>query len=357
VIFDLDQYDGTAASLHMWMRLYTHSSRYFLGVEYNDYRHSDMKNGVLVWAGQNTGNYGFLCAMDFKLDGSQDAFHHFRTDGHWNLLPGFDITDRNTASWWNSLGSPTIHSEKSYRIQVSKGDANNEYWILGCGEDPQDPVTIHMQNGVAQSSTQLYGSNIGEANLYDYWYRNVYLDDNDMLWWTQNTYLYMGVDYYKEGALIAEWENRYNTQSRQQPYINLGSQIYWITGVRGFLYAATAEGVYKIDKNTLDFWLCYTVSGGGGGGRLNNPPDGEILPGSVKRPYKIIGFDVYETGFLTVGTFMYGLDSPDLDERGGMGCVIRTYDDKVVASWQYGETSNDLPEDGAYLVLPLVRKS
>lgn len=357
VIFDLDQYDGTADSLHVWMRFISNSSRYFLQTAYNGYRHSDMKNGVLVTASLEGTAVGSVDITDFKLDGTQNAFHHFRTDGHWNLLAGKDITDRNSASWWNALSTPVTFSENYYRVQVTKGNYDNEYWVLACGEDPQDPITLHMQNGVAQSITQLYGLNVGEANLYDYWYRNVYLDDNDMLWWTQNTYLYMGVDYYKDNALIAEWEYRYSTQSRQQPYVNLGTQIYWITGVRGFLYAATAEGIYKIDKNTLDFWLCYTVSGGGGGGRLNNPPDGEILPGAVKRPYKIIGFDIYETGFLTVGTFAYGLDSPDLEARGGSACVIRTYDDKVVASWQYGQTSNDLTEDGAYIVLPLVRKS
>ena len=356
VIFDLDQYDGTAASLHVWMRFISHSSRYFLQTDYDDYRHSHMKNGVLVTAIQQDTAVGSVNVLDFKLDGSQNAFHHFRTDGHWNLLAGKDITDRNSTSWWNTQSTPVTHSESHYRVQVTKGTPDNEYWVLACGEDPQDPITLHMQNGVAQSITQLYGSNVGEANLNDYWYRNVFLDDNDMLWWSQNTYIYMAADYYKDNALIAEYASQYSTPARQQPYVNLGTQVYWLTGNRGSIYAGTAEGVYRIDKNTLEYWLCYTVSEGGGGGRLNNPPDGEILPGAISRPYKIYGFDLYETGFLTVCTNLYGYDSPDLDVRGGSAALIRTYDDKVIDSWQYGETSNDLTNDGAYIALPLFRK-
>lgn len=360
VIFDLDQFDGTAASLHMWMRFISGaatSQRFFLQTAYNDYRHSHMRNGVLAFCGLQDSAVGHIDWVDFKIDGSQWAFHHVRTDGSWNLLAGKDITDRNTTSWWNNVSLVTSHSENYYRVQVTQGTADNKYWIVACGEDPQDPFTIYIDNGVPQWGVQLYGENVGEANLNDYWYRSVYLDDNDMLWWSQNTYLYSGADYYKDGALVAEWYGRYSTPSRQQPYVNIGSQIFWITGVRGFLYLATAEGIYKVDKNTLDYWLCYTVANGGGGGRLNQPPAGEILPGGIKRPYKIIGFNIYETGFLTVGTHFYGEDSTDPDAIGGMACVIRTYDDKVVGSWQYGETSNDLPSDGAYIVLPLVRKN
>jgi hypothetical protein len=357
VIFDLDQYDGTAASLHMWMRFISHSSRYFLQTDYDDYRHSDMKNGVLAIAVQQDTAVGSVNIVDFKLDGTQNAFHHFRTDGHWNLLAGKDITDRNSTSWWNGLSTPVTHSESYYRVAVTKGTPDNEYWVVACGEDSQDPITIHMENGVAQSLIQLYGDNVGTSNLNDYWYRNVVIDDNDMLWWSQNTYIFGGAAYYKDGALLGLYEDRYSSGSRLMPSVNLGTQVYWLTESRGFLYAATYYGVYKIDKNTLDYWLCYTVSGGGGGGRLNEPPAGEILIGAVQRPYKIYAFDIYETGFLTVCTHFYGQDSHDLDERGGMACVIRTYDDKVVASWQHGETASDLTNDGAYIALPLVRKS
>jgi len=68
-------------------------------------------------------------------------------------------------------------------------------------------------------------------------------------------------------------------------------------------------------------------------------------------------FDLAETGFLTVSTFLYGQDSTDLTRRGGMGAIIRIYDDKVVASWQYGEDADDLSNDGVYITIPMVRKT
>jgi hypothetical protein len=96
--------------------------------------------------------------------------------------------------------------------------------------------------------------------------------------------------------------------------VDLLEQIIAVAPVGDVVFVATATGIYKVERGTLDYYLAYTISGGGGGGRNNTPPNGEVIAGNTAEINWMRGLALDVSHYLAVAT------------RDG-ATIIRLYDD------------------------------
>jgi hypothetical protein len=306
VLFDLDSYDGTVASLHLWMRFRYDAGWWFAGRPHSVVQ-AEMHNGVLVLARNHdgTGN-GCIQTVDFKRDGEQDCVQLIRSDNHYRLLSSLDITDRNTASWQTTTGvaGARINSESCYRFAV-RVTGTVDMDIVCVGEDTLDPKLIKFENNVPQQWFSVSGDAQGESNLNDFWYRNVIFDDAGWLWSTVGPRLFrhLDPDAWYDGPMI-EQSVRHNPL---QASVELPNKIRWLVAARDYLYAATDVGIYQVNRGTLEFWLAYTVEGMGGGGRTNTPPYGELIVGGNQQIRQLYVLTYAESSYLGIATETGGI--------------------------------------------------
>jgi len=354
VIFDLDNFDGSASSLIVWMRfkLGNASNFWAIGRISSSVQQATMRNGVLTVATDNNGiENGGIFVFDFKLDGIQDAHHYIRSDNQWRFISAKDLTNRHeTGLWTISIGgNPTVRisSERVYRAQSwSEGSTA---WVVVTGED-LDPEVIRLEVGVPQQVYPVAGDDLGAIDLNQYFYRNIWIDRDGWLWFSRANKLWRSAGHWRDGRIFA-YQPKTSTdfrRMRQQGGIELPSDILWLAVAREHVFCATALGVYAVHRGSLDFYFAYSLPDDGGKGRERTLNVGGKMAGNNPKPYKMWGFDIPESGYLTITSLWDGLN-PKTQFAGGGVTIVRLWDDAIVQQLTYP----NIGEDGAFFNLPL----
>ena len=342
VIFDLDSYVGTAASLGMWMRfrLGNDSSTYLaLGRGLESIRSVLMKNGQLVVGTTNSSwGVGRIHSFDFKATTTAATFSLIGSDGQWIGNGSKTLVDRNTTGCYASSGSYRIDPEENHSLSAYL-EGTNTLWVAVSGEDPSPHVVKYVGN-VIQSIYTAEGPDIEEYNLGNF--RHVLFDENGWLWFAIGSQIYRNALDWREGYIYPD------KKDKRQGQVDIGYTITHLVQVKDDLYAGTEKGVFRIPKgNMAGFYLAYTAVDGGGGGQLNAPPAGELLPGGNSAVEDLHSHQFYYggqvLGYLSIATMFTGAAT------GGV-TLIRFFDDVVVKSI----VSPDLIEPGAFFAVMAV---
>jgi len=336
-IFDFANYP---TDLDVWMRFRLGDSGTFKLIGRIDESITDVcfNNGVLCVVTQWNGiENGGLFLIDFRQN-DQRFINLIRADNHWFGVGGRDITDRDIGGNFTTSGvSPSLRLEPEYIGSVSAHSLadGSKMWVAVGGEDPGIDLFEVDASGVPQIRSVSTGDGIGGYDLSSR--RQVLFDRDGWLWHTVEGRLYRnGLDY-QEGV-IQSWLD----QRDRYPHVDLGTDIVDLVDSENFIYAATARGVYRIARGSLDTRLMWTIAGGGGLGLAGTPGAGEILVGEDPEVEQIRAFTVKGSGYIGVAVKLDGGLS------GGV-TLIRTSDDAVVDSMQVP----DLAEDGSYVIQPV----
>lgn len=355
IIYDLDNFP---MSLSVWMRFQAAQSTayFFMGRGISAIRDVRMKNGVLYCAANYTPNYsainGHLTVTDFKRDGDANAHWLIRSDNAHNLTGAFDITDRNTTSWWASgVTSVRLQSERPTRIDVHQ-DPNDplRQWIALGGEDQFEviefydgaPAYDYVTTPTPEANLDEGGTRVGMRGvIFDevgqlYCYER--LNDGETRVWRN------GLDY-QGGVLPHPFLDGYGDLTRRRyPKTVIPAGAVSIAVGRQHVFVATNDslyenltGVWAIDRSSFEKKLAYTIAGGGGVGVAGL--QGEVLAGD-KAPEFVRVWNQQKTTFLFVAS-LWG---------GGGVTVVRLLDDQVALSRVW----NVLQEDGAYCAAGIV---
>jgi hypothetical protein len=324
VIFDLDTFTGTPASLRVWMRFLLGNdvtNFWALGRGVESIRSAAFSNGLLVVGTKSTGwEGGGLHTIDFKATTTAATFSLMRSDGQWIGAGVKTIVDRNTTSCYASSGSYRINPEDVHSVAVLQESTNTHYVALS-GED-SSPQLVKLLGNVVQSVAYAAGDDIGSDNAGNY--RQVLFDDVGWLWFSVGSVLYRNCRDWREGYMLPD------KADKRQGLIDLGVPITHLAYAKDSIYAGTANGIYRIHKGSMQAYLAYTAVGGGGRGRLNVAGSGEKLVGessaiqSLRAYTLLLGTTVIP--YLSVGTPYTGAVS-------GGYTLIRLWDDVVVQSY------------------------
>jgi len=327
VIFDLDSFDGTPASLHVWMRFTMPDTTFFRAIG----RGSEtiacirMKNGTLFAGGKPTGwENGRLHSIDFKAN-DQSVYSLIGSDNHWWGVSGKTIVNRNdTASVWTITGvSPSLRIALEYVYDLAILDDGTDVWVAAGGEDSPTQV-IRYSGNRGQEVVNATGDDIGGDDLGNI--RHAVFDEDGWLWFAIDNTIYRNVHDYRERYILAQKGHE------RVVYADLPSTILDLVSVKNSIYARTAEGIWRILRGSMEAYLAYTVEGGGGGGRSNTPPDGELLGGSTRLMQSLQGFTL-EKGSLMLG---YLIAASWIGSEGyGAVTIIRLFDDAVIAAYEH----------------------
>lgn len=344
VIFDLDGFDGTIATLRVWMRFLVDSAVTTfrsLGRGQFSVRDAKMCNGVLVVGTQHNGTEnGAVFCIDFKVSG-QGVYSFLRADGRWQALAGKTIVHRNDSGGLYEQVTSNLHIDSEYIYRVDAySDTTDSLYVAHVGEDIEDPQVSYFTQNVFQSRARNYGDDLGEYNLYDYDYKSIIFDDAGWLWYARENKLFRGVRYYRYGNVLSD------SHSPLIKRIELPEDIYWLAAARDYIYAIGDTGIWQIHRGTMEFHLAYTVQGDAGivkgGGKDNTPPDGELVKGGriSSRIHRVYALSLSLSSYLGVAV-KYDI--------GGGATIIRLYDDLVLDSFEHPE----LAEDGSLFVVPV----
>jgi len=289
-VFDLDLFDsGGLLSVFWRTRIGNSGSATFslFGRVANSLRGVAMQDGVLVVCSKHNGTEnGGLFFVDFKRDGlDQDWAQLIRSDGHWKVGAGVDSTDRNTGVYQVSgVSSLRLRSEHLYSIAIHT-DPNDwkKKWVALGGEDSFEVIEIGDEDNVPTAD---YHPTPDDGPTALGFIRSVDFDQNGLLWLSEERHVWCARLDYQRGALGKPKSADSNAAIRQlYPLCKVPTAGYlgpMRAGTR-YVYAIGPEGVWQIEKNQhprkMRATLAYTREGGNGGGRLDNPPDGELLPG------------------------------------------------------------------------------
>lgn len=335
VIFDLDSYP---TNLNLWMRFLCDNPTYYymLGRGAGSLRSAAMKNGILAVAGQHTGSEeGRLFLVNFRATG-QNCGHLIGASDHWIWTSGYNITHRHdTTSRWNTTGpSPELRLVSEYNQFIDLHQiGTSELWCCIGGEDIGSPSVVKISGDVPQLVVLCNG---GDSGIEDASYRRPCLFDKDgNLWFAIDDRLWRnGVDY-RSGVIHAD-VNTSRARSARLP-----ATITQLADDGVYLWVGTTRGVYRVEKGTLGYYLAYGIAGSGAGGRLNTPPDGELLPGTIEAVAGLFVTRLEEASYLAVSTKQ---TAGGLQITGGGTALIRLYDDQVLSTKVYPV----LAENGAW---------
>lgn len=337
IIFDFANYP---TDLDVWMRFRLGDSGTFKLISRIDETITDIKmaNGVLVIVSKYNGiDNGGLFLIDFRQD-DRRFLNLIRNDDHWIGTSGRDITDRDLGGNFDPAGvSPElrlrpINPESVSVYAPSDGDT---YWVAVNGEDIGPDVYEVDSSGIPQMRSVPLGGNKGADDLTPS--RYAVFDFDGWLWHSVGSIIYRnGIDY-QEGSI--RMPSQYDPRYR---YVDLGVDVTGLISSLNYVYAATAVGVYRIDRGTLERRLMWTISGGGGLGLAGTPAAGEILVGTNPVIERLTEWTLAGAGFVGVATRLRAGHS------GGV-TLIRTIDDLVIDSKVY----SDLAEDGSYVIQPV----
>jgi hypothetical protein len=353
VIFDLDGFDGTVASLVVWMRFEMDASNFrFLGRSNLSLQHASMRNGVLTVATQTDSEAGAVYIFDFKRDGNQSAGQFITPATHQRLAAAIDLTNRNDNGgglWTATLdpGSITVvlESVDAFRV-LSWYESYTKTWVIVTG-DNQDPQMILFNGGVATQSVVAIGDDRGDAGQ-SYFHRSVWIDRDGWLWFSRDNKLWRNTLNWRDGRIFQFLPTGSTDfrRARQQRGVELPIAIRWLASAREYIFAATDAGVYAIHRGTMDFYLAYSFAGGGGKGRLPTTATGEKMAGNNRQAYKMWGFDIDLSGYLTITSLWDGEDEQGGD--GGGVTIMRLYDDDTIQQLEHPAIN----DDGAFFNIP-----
>jgi len=324
VIFDLDTFDGSVASLRVWMRFLLGndvSNFWALGRGVDSIVSVAFSNGLLVVGTKDTGwESGRLHTVDFKALTPATVFSLLGNDGQWIGQGTKTIVDRNTNSIWLSSGSNRITPSEVRSVAVLP-EGTNTHYIAVAGEDP-GPQLVKFTGNVVQYVYSAAGENLDGSSLGDY--RRVLFDDVGWLWFSIGSVLYRNCRDWREGYM---YPTKIDTR---QGLVDLGVTITHLVYAKESIYAGTANGIYRIHKGTMEAYLAYTAPGGGGRGRLNVAASGELFAGSRSKVQSLKAFTLLRgttvVPYLSVGTYFDG-------STVGAYTMIRLWDDVVVRSY------------------------
>jgi hypothetical protein len=278
-----------------------------------------MKNGMLAIGTQNTGwEQGRLHTVDFRANTPATTFSLLGGDNQWVGQGTKTIVDRNTNSIWLISGSNRLTVSQLHSLSMlAEGSA---MYIAVAGDDPS-PNVVTFSGGSVSKVMAAQGDSIGNYDLGNY--RQVYFDDVGWLWFSVGSRLYRNCNDWREGYIWPE------ATDLRQGSVDLGVTITKIVAAKNNVYCATSRGVFSVPKGSMVVYLCYTIAGGGGGGRLNSPPAGELLAGSVANIISLRSYTLIQSTtvipYLVVGTY--------IDPAGyGSFTLIRMFDDVVIKS-------------------------
>lgn len=324
VIFDLDTFTGSAASLRVWMRFLLGndaSNFYALGRGMETIRSLAFANGQLVIGTTNTGwENGRVHSVDFKALTPATVYSLCGSDNQWVGQGTKSVVDRNTNLIWAVSGSVRINCEENHSMSALV-EGTNTLYIAISGEDPS-PEILKYVGGALQSSSPAAGEDIGANNAGNY--RQVIFDDVGWLWFSVGSVLYRNCRDWREGYM------RPDRLDLRQGQVDLGVTITHLVAAKESIYAGTANGIYRIHKGSMQSYLAYTVPGGGGRGRLNVPASGELLAGGRSVVASLMAYTLLlgttVVPYLSIGT--------QYDSSGVGGyTLLRLWDDAVVKSY------------------------
>jgi len=361
VIFDLDNWP---TSIMMWMRfrLGDASNQYLVNRIVDSLRAVRMLNGTLMVGSQDNGTErGGLFCVDFKRTGT-DFFLLVRSDGWWNGTLGRNITHRNQTGNWVSQGTGfKLDSEYVHYIgaAIDNSLANRERtWVVAGSEGLIRIVEILANQ--PQFDYKPVGTLTGPLNDLITGLKCSFFDSAGWLWLGWGSYVFRAIADFR-GGVIVMGDNLGGSPEGRHRYVQLlhPSELVVVkslTQVNESIYAATNVGVYRINRFTMEAYLCYTISGGLGGGMLNRPPAGELLGGEAKYTEWAKGFVVNHSGkpigYLAVASAQTTFSSSLPTHGSGAVTLIRTYDDSVIDRRIHTGVSSGLTEDGAWFFMP-----
>lgn len=360
VIFDLDNWPS---SIKVWMRfrLGNASNFYLLGQIADSLRATRMLNGALLVGSQHNGTEnGGLFGVDFKRTDTDFALL-VRSDGWWNGTAGRNITNRNQTGNWVSQGTGfVLDSEYVHYVDAAldNGLASRERMWVSAGSEDQ----VRIVEVLANQPKFVYkpvGALVGSSDDLVSGLKVSFFDHAGWLWLAQGPYVFRAIADF-QGGVVVMGANA-GSPTERHPYVRLTHPTGYVV-VLGFaqvnesIYAATNVGVYRINRFTMDAYLCYTVSGGFGGGRLNRPPNGELLGGERQWVAWVKGFTVNRSGvpigYLAVATNESTFFSSLPTNGRGAVTIIRTYDDALIDQRIWTGISSGLTEDGSWFMMP-----
>lgn len=361
VIFDLDNWP---TSLTVWMRfrLGNSSNFYLIGRIADSLRVSRMINGTLLVGSIHNGTEnGGLFSIDFKRTGTDFALL-IRADGWWNGAGGRNIVHRNqTGNWVNQGTGFTLGGEYVYHLDATMDismASRERMWIAAGSEDLVRILEIQANQPKFDYNT--VGPLVGPYNDFNAGLKFPFFDSAGWLWIGWGSYIFRAIRDFQSGVIVMG--KNPGSQGSRHPFVQLVHHskkviVRGLTQVNESIYASTNVGVYRINRFTMEAYLCYTILGGGGGGRLNSPPAGELLGGNKEWIQWIKGFVVNRLGksigYLAVATTQVNFD-PIYSPQNGSGAVtiIRTYDDTLIDLRTHNGFSSGLTEDGAWFLMP-----
>ena len=363
VIFDLDAYDGNPPSLVVWMRfvLGTAGGTFLmLGRNNTSLSQVHMHNGVLVVASTNNGlDPGGVFILDFRVDGAQNAVQLVRSDDHYRLLAGRNITNRNDNSspYTNILDGAAVDllvgSDFVFRayVQTSREGSGNKTWIVMQGDDADDPSVLVFVDALSTQQFKVIGDDLGTSDDNDYFKRNTHLDRDGWLWVSLDNKLWRVGRGWKSGRLFQfkPYTSTSSRLARLQRGVELPLSIRWLASAGEYIFAATDDGVYAVHRGTLRVHHAFSISTKLGQGLLpSQSRQGRVIPGGNPQVYKLNGFDLAESSFLLVACDWRGVVEDTAGVSGGVA-VIRLSDGSAPQSLVFP----GIPEDGAFINMPL----
>jgi hypothetical protein len=357
-VFDLDSWP---AALKLWMRfrLGNASNFYLLGRIADSLRTARMLNGVLMAGSVDNGtDKGGLFCIDFKRPDTSFAFL-VRSDGWSDGKPGRNISNRNQTGNWDSRGTGfSLDSTYVHGIQAIADASDKERTWISAGSDNKIQLVETLANQ-PQFVHSPVGSLVGPRGDLVSGRKCAVFDTAGWLWIGWGPYVFRQVSDFRGGVLVmgdspASPRERYPYAVLPHPAGNVVAKA--MASVGDSLYVATNVGVYRVNRFTLDTYLCYTVPGGGGGGRFNHPPAGETLGGTSPAIDWIQAFGVdfgRNVGYLAVASSQATFPDGGPLHGGGAVTVVRVYDDAVVDRRSYTGDSSGLAEDGAWFLTML----
>ena len=367
-IFDLDNWP---TNLKVWMRfrLGNASNFYLLGRIADSLSNTRVLNGTLMVGTLNNGteNGGLFC-IDFKRTGTSFALL-VRADGWWNGASGRNITYRNQINNWTSQGTGfTLDSQHVHYVDAAIDNntvSRERIWAvagsIGASGGQMGKIRIvEIQANQPQYDYDAVGALVGPSNNFLSGLKCSFFDSAGWLWLGWGPYVFRAIADFRGGVVVMGANG--GSLMERHPYAQLlhpqkSVIVRGLTQVNESIYACTNVGVYRINRFTLDAYLCYTVSGGFGGGRLNRPPAGELLGGDKEWPQGAKGFVVNRSGkpigYLAVAIAQVNFDLSNTPANGrGAVTIIRTYDDALIDRRMYTGASSGLTEDGAWFLMP-----
>lgn len=337
-IFDLDTFDGSVASLRLWMRFRHGTSSSFWMIGRGDWTLRDvkMRNGLLVPAQRNTSwEDGRVILIDFKGDTTYNTGNMIGATNHWRW--DGTIVQRNEAHFITSGVSPSLrqNNERIYSVDILSDD-DGTAWVAYAGEDDNGVVRVPV-GGRPDWVISVTGPDTGESDLDDYGYRNVFFDRLGILWFSIGTRLFRNVKSFRQGVIVADLKSGRKVTSVYKS-VDLKADIRDIAEAQNFIFVvAEGVGIYAVNRHTLRGHLAYTVANGGGSGARDIPGNGEIFKGQGNPVVKSISsFSLEHANFLAMRTHLPVDGKPEAS-------IIRTTDDHIPAWFQFPALADPLP--------------